>query len=44
VKRGEKNFVVCVSNKGYPAALEIRKLYQSVPDENGRQAASDSRN
>ena len=34
MKRGEKGFVVCVSNKGYSAALEIRKLYRSIPDEN----------
>lgn len=33
MKRVEKSFVVCISNKGYPASLEIRKLYQSVPDE-----------
>jgi hypothetical protein len=33
MKRGEKSFVVCVSNKGYPASLELRKLYQSIPDE-----------
>ena len=33
MKRAEKSFVVCISNKGYPASLEIRKLYQSLPDE-----------
>lgn len=33
MKRAEKSFVVCINNKGYPASLEIRKLYQSVPDE-----------
>jgi hypothetical protein len=33
IRRAEKNFVVCVSNRGYPASLEIRKLYQSIPDE-----------
>jgi hypothetical protein len=26
-------FAVCVKNKDYPAALELRKLYQVVPDE-----------
>lgn len=26
-------FVVCVKNKGYAAALELRKLYQVVADE-----------
>jgi hypothetical protein len=33
MKRTEKSFVVCINNKGYPASLEIRKLYQSIPDE-----------
>lgn len=25
-------FVVCVSNTGYKASLELRKLYESLPD------------
>ncbi len=25
--------MVCINNKGYPASLEIRKLYQAIPDE-----------
>ncbi len=33
MSRTEKNFVVCINNKGYPASLEIRKLYRMVPDE-----------
>jgi hypothetical protein len=33
MKRAEKAFVVCVSNKGYPASLEVRKLYQSISDD-----------
>jgi hypothetical protein len=33
MKHSEKNFVVCISNKGYSASLELRKLYQVVPDE-----------
>ena len=28
----KKRFVVCVRNTGYPASLELRKLYQAVPD------------
>jgi hypothetical protein len=28
MKRSEKTFAVCVNNKGYPASLELRKLYQ----------------
>jgi len=27
-----RQFVVCVKNKDYPASLELRKLYQVVPD------------
>jgi hypothetical protein len=30
----EKSFVVCISNKGYAASLEVRKLYEALPDEN----------
>ena len=26
-------FVVCVKNEGYPAALEVRKLYRVLPDD-----------
>ena len=33
MRRAEKSFVVCINNKGYPASLEIRKLYQAIPDE-----------
>ena len=33
MKRTEPRFVVCVKNKDYPAALELRKLYQVVFDE-----------
>ncbi len=25
-------FLLCVENKGYEASLEIRKLYEKVPD------------
>ena len=25
-------YAVCVSNKGYPASLERRKIYQALPD------------
>ena len=28
----EKKFAVCVDNSDYPAALEIRKVYQVLPD------------
>lgn len=33
--KNELRFVVCIKNKDYPAALELRKLYQVVEDENG---------
>jgi hypothetical protein len=33
MKRSETTFAVCVNNKGYPASLELRKLYQVIPDE-----------
>jgi hypothetical protein len=29
---GKRDFVVCVRNTGYPASLEIRKIYTTVPD------------
>jgi DNA-binding transcriptional ArsR family regulator len=29
-------FVVCVSNSGYPASLELHKIYRVVPDETAR--------
>jgi hypothetical protein len=25
-------YVVCISNAGYPASLEVRKLYATLPD------------
>ncbi len=27
-----RKFVLCVGNKGYPAALELRKVYELLPD------------
>jgi hypothetical protein len=29
----KRRFVVCVRNTGYPASLELRKIYQALPDE-----------
>jgi hypothetical protein len=26
------NFLLCVSNESYPASLEVRKVYQALPD------------
>ena len=31
--RKRKRFVVCVRNTGYPASLELRKIYQAVSDD-----------
>ena len=28
----KKQFVVCIDNADYPASLEVRKLYQTLPD------------
>jgi uncharacterized protein (UPF0216 family) len=28
----EAPFVICIGNKGYPASLELRKIYQIIPD------------
>ena len=28
----KRKFLLCVSNKGYEAALEVRKLYENLPD------------
>ena len=33
MKRSEPRFVVCVKNKDYAASLQLRKLYQAVPDQ-----------
>src|SRR5262249_32628677 len=32
-KQGEARFVVCVRNTGYPASLELRKLYRLLNDD-----------
>ena len=35
MKRADKTpeFVVCINNAGYPASLELHKIYRVVPDE-----------
>ena len=30
--RGQTHFVVCIDNAGYPASLEVGKLYAVIPD------------
>jgi hypothetical protein len=32
-KKGPAHFVVCLDNEGYPASLEVGKLYRFIPDE-----------
>jgi hypothetical protein len=32
-KNSRKMFVVCIKNEGYAASLELRKIYQAIPDE-----------
>jgi len=32
-KKKEQQFAICVKNKEYPASLEVRKIYEVVPDE-----------
>ena len=27
-----RRFLLCVKNEGYPASLEVRKVYQGLPD------------
>lgn len=27
-----ENFAACISNVGYPASLESRKIYEAIPD------------
>lgn len=34
-KDGEQ-FVLCVENESYPASLEVRKVYRTLPDAEGR--------
>ena len=28
----KRHFVICVTNEGYQASLEVRKIYEVVPD------------
>ena len=40
--RCERKYVLCVVNKGYDASLELRKIYQVIPDKAAAKARSDS--
>jgi len=35
--RGRRKFVVCIRNEGYPASLELRKIYEQLPDPRGEE-------
>ena len=30
-----KQYVLCISNAGYPASLELRKIYELIPNPEG---------
>ena len=32
-KNSKKMFVICLKNEGYAASLELRKIYEVMPDE-----------
>jgi hypothetical protein len=32
IPANEPRFAICIANTNYPAALEVRKIYQVVPD------------
>ena len=31
-KASSAQFLVCINNNGYPASLEVRKVYRALPD------------
>jgi hypothetical protein len=31
-RREHRRYVICVKNEGYPASLEVRKIYSVIPD------------
>jgi len=31
-RKVETRFAVCIENRGYPASLELRKIYRVLPD------------
>lgn len=36
-EKAQPQFAVCIANEGYPASLELRKIYRIVPDEKASQ-------
>lgn len=35
-EKSQSEFVVCISNEGYPASLEVRKIYRALADEKAK--------
>jgi len=35
MSEGAHQFVICVSNEGYEVSLELRKVYEVIPDDSG---------
>lgn len=33
----QSKFVICIDNSDYPASLETRKIYESIPDSDAAQ-------
>jgi hypothetical protein len=31
-RRASPRFLICIKNNDYPASLELRKIYQAIPD------------
>ena len=31
--KSAREYVVCIQNEGYKASLEVRKIYQQIPDD-----------
>jgi len=31
-RNSEAQYAVCIKNEGYPASLEVRKIYRIIPD------------
>ena len=36
-EKSQAEFVVCINNEGYPASLELRKIYRTLSDEKAKQ-------
>lgn len=36
-KRTKARFAICVNNEGYPASLELHKVYRVLPDKDAEQ-------